>query len=184
MTTWQNRVGLVLACALVAGGCTGGSALSSSTTSTVVAATLPSTTTTTLGEFVELSPNGPAFVTEGDRNEYVEALQFLLVCTGHGRIPTGSPDEATFASLARRCGATRTVEFPEDRKDLRIAGNVTPGDDDLLIVAGEAGRTLTVEIVEGAVQFSVRNEEGNILHDARDGSQWSAVISEDGEFRI
>jgi peptidoglycan hydrolase-like protein with peptidoglycan-binding domain len=215
VTTWQNRVGLVLVCALVAGGCTGGSALSSSTTTAPVASTLPATTTTTLGEYVKLEPNGPVFLTEGDRNEYVEALQFLLVCTGHERItengpavtvdgvfgpittamvaylqaemrrvPTGSPDEATFASLARRCGATRTIEFPEDRNDLRIAGNVTPGDDDLLIVEGEAGRTLTVAIVEGTVQFSVRDEEGNVLHDARDGSQWSAVISEDAEFRI
>jgi len=155
------------------------------------------------------------FLTEGDRSEYVEALQFFLVCTGHERItedgpavsvdgvfgpitsamvayvqaemrliPTGSPDEATFASLARRCGATRTIEFPEDRSDRRIGGNVAPGDDDLLIVDGEIGRTLTVEITEGSVQFSVRNEAGNVLHEERDGTRWSAVLSEDGEYRI
>jgi len=215
MTTWQNRVGLVLVCALVAGGCTGGSALTPSTTTTIAATTLPPTTTTTLGEFVELQPNGPAIATEGDRNEYVEALQFLLVCTGHERItedgpavtvdgvfgpitsamvaylqaemrriPSGSPDEATFASLARRCGATRTIEFTDGSNDRRVAGNVTAGDDDLYIIDGEAGRTLTVEIVEGSIEFSVRDDTGNVLHDARDGSQWSAVISEDGEFRI
>jgi len=175
MTTWQNRVGLVLACALVAGGCTGDSALAPSTSTTVVATTLLATTTTTLGEFIELQPNGPAIATEGDRNEYVEALQFLLVCTGHERItedgpavtvdgvfgpitsamvaylqaemrriPSGSPDEETFASLARRCGATRTIEFTDDSNDRKVAGNVTPGDDDLFIIEGEAGRTLTV----------------------------------------
>ena len=205
----------MLVIALVATACGGTSALTPDTTTTSVANTLPPTTTTTMGEFVTLQPNGPVFLTQGDRSEFVEALQFYLVCTGHEqigddgpsvsvdgvfgpvtssmvayvqaemrRVPTGSPDEATFASLARRCGATRTIEFDADRTDRRVAGNVAPGDDDLLIIDGEIGRTLTVEVTSGNVQFSVRNEAGNILHDVRDGSRWSAVLSEVGEYRI
>ncbi|MCJ7726713.1 MAG: peptidoglycan-binding protein [Acidimicrobiia bacterium] len=216
MRTWWTRTSLVLVVAVVATACGGSSALAPPTSATtVVASTLAPTTTTTLGEFIELTPNGPAFVTQGDRSEFVEALQFYLVCTGHERIsedgasvtvdgvygpitsavvayvqaemrriPSGSPDEATFASLARRCGATRTIDFPADRADRRVGGNVAPSDDEVLIVAGEIGRTLTVEIAEGAVQFSVRNEAGNVLHEERDGSRWSAVLSEDGEYRI
>lgn len=206
----------MLAVAVVASACGGSSALTPATSSTTsVASTLAPTTTTTLGEFIELTPNGPAFVQQGDRSEYVEALQFYLVCTGHERItedgpsvtvdgvygpitsavvayvqaqmrrvPSGSPDEATFASLARRCGATRTIEFDEENTDRRVGGNVAPGDDELLIVTGEVGRTLTVEISEGSVQFSVRNEAGNALHEERDGSRWSAVLSDEGEYRI
>ncbi|MFH2071498.1 MAG: peptidoglycan-binding domain-containing protein [Actinomycetota bacterium] len=214
MRTWWMRTGLLMALALVATAC-GDSALTPDTTSTTVAITLAPVTTTTMGEFIELAPNGPAFLTQGDRSEYVEALQAYLVCTGHERIttdgpavsvdgvygpitsamvayvqaemrriPTGSPDEATFASLARRCGATRDIEFADDQIDRRVGGNVAPGDDELLIVAGEAGRTLTVEVAEGAVQFSVRNEAGNVVHEERDGPRWSAVLSEDGEYRI
>jgi len=214
--TWWTRASLIVALALVASACGGTSALSPvTTTPTSAAVTLAPTTTTTMGEFIELTPNGPVFLTQGDRSEYVEALQFYLVCTGHDqitedggsvsvdgvfgpitsamvayvqaemrRVPSGSPDEATFASLSRRCGAIRTVEFAGDRADRRIGGNVAPGDDDLLIVAGEIGRTLTVELVEGTVQFSVRNEAGNVMHDDRDGPRWSAVLSEDGDYRI
>jgi hypothetical protein len=205
----------MLVIALVASACGGTSALTPETTSTSVAVTLAPTTTTTMGEFITLEPNGPVFLPQGDRSELVEALQFLLVCTGHERIeedgpsvsvdgvfgpvtssmvayvqaemrriPTGSPDEATFASLARRCGATRTIDFDEDRSDRRIGGNVAPGDDDLLIIDGEIGRTLTIEVTSGDVQFSVRNEAGNVLHDDRDGSRWSAVLSEEGEYRL
>ena len=207
---------MLLTLALAASACGDTSALTpTSSSSTTVAVTLAPTTTTTMGEFIELEPNGPVFLTEGDRGEYVEALQFYLVCTGHERltedgpsvsvdgvygpitsamvayvqaemrrIPTGSPDEATFASLARRCGAVRDIEFTDERTDRRIGGNVAPGDDDLLLVAGEIGRTLTVELAEGSVQFSVRDEAGHILHDDRDGPRWSAVLSEEGEYRI
>jgi hypothetical protein len=212
----RTCVGLLLAFALAAAGCGGSSALVPETSSTTtVASTLAPTTTTTMGEFIELQPNGPAILTQGDRGEYVEALQFYLVCTGHEqidtdgpsvsvdgvfgpvtssmvayvqaemrRIPTGSPDAATFASLARRCGATRTIEFDEETPNRMVAGNVAPDDDEVLIVDGEPGRTLTVEVAEGAVQFSVRNAAGNVLHEERDGTRWSAVLSEEGEYRI
>ena len=214
MRTGSRPAVLVAAFALVAVGCNGDSALAPTTTTTT-AVTVPTTSTTTMGEFIELQPNGPAFLTQGDRNEYVEALQFYLVCSGLDRItedgpavsvdgvygpitssvvayvqakmrrvPTGSPDEATFASLARRCGATRTLEFPEDRTDRSVGGNVASGDDELLIVEGEPGRTLTVEVAEGQVRFSVRDEAGNVLHEERDGTRWSAVLSEEGEYRI
>lgn len=201
--------------ALAVSACGGSSALVPSTSSTSTSSTVPQTTTTTMGEFIELQANGPVFLTQGDRGELVEALQFYLVCTGHEslgeegasvsvdgvfgpvtsrmvaivqaemrRIPSGSPDEATFASLARRCGATRTIEFADDETDRRVGGNVASGDDELLIVDGEPDRTLTVEVAEGEVQFSVRDEAGNIFHEERDGSRWSAVLSEAGEYRI
>jgi len=209
------RYGLVLACALIAAGCTGESALAPPISTETTAVTLPPTTTTTMTEFVALQPNGPVFLTQGDRNEYVEALQFYLVCVGRERatadgpgvsvdgvfgpitssmvayvqaemrrVPTGSPDEETFASLARRCGATRSLEFPEDRNDRRVAGNVAPDGDEVLSIAGEPGRTLTIEVGEGAVQFSVRDPAGNVLHDVRDGPRWSGALSAQGEYRI
>ena len=77
---------LLAAGSLLAAACNGGA----EATTTVPTTTLPTTTTTTSGR-LELGPNGEAFLAQGDAGSYVEALQFYLVCTGHGQLTADGP---------------------------------------------------------------------------------------------
>lgn len=72
---------LTLAAALLAPACAAEAVPDTSSSTT---APVASTTTEPTGR-VTLSANGPAFILEGTRGPYVEALQHYLVCTGHGQ---------------------------------------------------------------------------------------------------
>lgn len=157
------------------------------TTSTT---TLPDITTTTAGGRITLEPNGATFIAQGTRGAYVEALQFYLVCTGHGeptegaivtvdgsfgpitatavawyqatlrRIPTGEPDEDTFATMARDCNDDRTITFPAGEVVTEIAGAVAPGDPEVFSFDGASGQILTLAVVEGQVTITVLGPDG------------------------
>ena len=75
----KRIVGLVAGFVLLTSACTAGAAPTTTTTSA------PVTTTTQPGGRIILSVNGPAVIHEGDKGPFVEALQFYLVCTGHGQ---------------------------------------------------------------------------------------------------
>jgi peptidoglycan hydrolase-like protein with peptidoglycan-binding domain len=176
-----------VALALVAAACSGAAAptTTESTTTTEVA------TTTTLGDRITLTPNGNAFIVQGQRGAWVEALQFYLVCTGHGeptpglgsvtvdgsygpitadavayyqaelrRVPSGDPDEATFASLARDCSDERTLTFPVGEVITEIAGNATSGDDEVFQFESGDGQVLTLTPVDGTVTVTVFDASG------------------------
>lgn len=182
---------------VVLGAACTGSGLPTTTTSTTVA----DTTTTTAGGRITLIPNSTPFILQGSRGAYVEALQFYLVCTGHEeptpgalvsvdgnfgpitadavayyqaelrRVPSGDPDEETFASLARDCNQPRTMAFPEGVFTGEIAGNAAPGDDEVFQFAAAGGQVLTFEIVEGLVTVAVTGADGSDIESAVSGTR-------------
>ena len=183
-------------------------------TTTSSGTTVPATTTTTSGR-LELEPNDEAFINEGDRTAFVEALQFYLVCTGHEqlgpdgpaitidgvfgpmtadavawyqaelrRIPTGEPDEATFAQMARDCADPRLVSFPNQQGTLRVAGNVAPGDDELIDLEGVEGRVLTIVVEEGDVQVSLEQADGTRVEQVGLGGGWSGKLPTGAAYRL
>ncbi len=88
-----------------------------------------------------------------------------------GKSITGEPDEETFAGLARVCGERRLLFLISDGQldasgntMLEVAGNVADGDPDLIDLAIDGGRTMTVEVVMRApVDVSVQGPDGTLL---------------------
>jgi hypothetical protein len=79
------------------------------------------------------------------------------------RAPSGNPDAATFASLARECSETRRLVFVDDEPTVEIAGNVAPGDDEAFTFDGETGQVLRLTAVEGAVTITVGGPGGDLV---------------------
>ncbi|MEK7252918.1 MAG: peptidoglycan-binding domain-containing protein [Actinomycetota bacterium] len=183
--------------AVVASACTAASL--PTTTSTSSTTSIP--VATTLGGRITLIPNSTAFISEGERGPYVEALQFYLVCTGHDeptpgaivsvdgsygpitadavayyqaelrRVPSGDPDEETFASLSRDCNQQRTLAFAEGVFTGEIGGNVTSGDDEVFQFAAAGGQVLALEAVEGLVAMTVFAADGSEVTPAINGTR-------------
>jgi hypothetical protein len=164
---------------------------------------------------MELGPNDEPFITQGQTGAYVEALQFYLVCTGHGqltadgpmitvdgqfgpmtadavawyqaelrRMPTGDPDEATFAQLARDCVEPRLVSFPDREGTTRMAGNTAPGDEEIIDLQGVQGRVLTIVVNEGDVQVGLERADGTRVEQVTLGSGWSGKLPTGAEYRL
>jgi hypothetical protein len=88
----RRPVALLALATLLAAACSGDEAATTTTTEVVTTSSSTTSTTTTLpGSLVELEVNGDPILTVGDRNEYVYALQFYLVCTGHEFLWEGGP---------------------------------------------------------------------------------------------
>jgi peptidoglycan hydrolase-like protein with peptidoglycan-binding domain len=195
---------------LVAAACNGGA----EPTTTVPPTTIPPTTTTTSAR-IELEPNGETFLTQGTTGPYVEALQFYLVCTGHGqftadgpeitvdgkfgpmtadavawyqaelrRMPSGDPDEETFAQLARDCTQPRLVVFPEFQGTTRVAGNTAPGDEEVISLEGVEGRVLTIVVDEGDVQVSLERTDGTRVQQVTPGGGWSGKVPTGAAYQL
>ena len=133
-------------------------------TTTTLAPTTSTTTTTTL-------PSGPPLAEEGDRNEIVEAIQFLLNCNGFGdlevdgafgpatlaaieaaqrnlgREVNGAPDDETVAELSRTCPDARRLE---GEGTVAVVGNAAPDDPEVFSIALLSGSTLKVTVTRGA----------------------------------
>lgn len=207
----SSLIALILGVTLAVAACSGDTVpvTTSSSTTTLV------TTTTTPDGRVTLTANGPAFILEGTRGPFVEALQHYLVCTDHAqpttgggsvsvdgvfgpitadavayyqaelrRIPTGDPDEDTFASLARDCDADRTIEFEAGTNTKEVAGNAAPNDDDILVLAGQDGQVLSIQLTEGAVTITVIGPDGSPIDGATATNGWEAELPADGDYRI
>jgi len=58
-------------------------------TTTEAATTTSEPVATTVGDRITLLPNDIAFIVQGQHGPYVEALQFYLLCTGHGEPAPG-----------------------------------------------------------------------------------------------
>lgn len=201
---------LLAAGALLAAACSGGAEAT-----TTVPTTIPPTTTTTTSARLELGPNDEAFLVQGDTGSYVEALQFYLVCTGHGqmtadgptitvdgnfgpmtadavawyqaelrRMPTGDPDEATFAQLSRECDQARLVSFPDREGTVRVAGNTAPGDEELIDLEGVQGRVLAIVVNEGDVQVGLERADGTRVEQITLGGGWQGKLPTDSEYRL
>ncbi len=216
MARVTRRASLLALGALLVAACSGDDAATTTTTEAVTTTSSTTSTTTTLpGSLVELEPNGNPFLTIGDDSEYVFALQFYLVCTGHEtlwpdgpqvtvdgvfgpitadavaiaqaerrRIPTGDPDLWLFASLARACSQERAVVFEDGATTIGVAGNVTEGDDEIFVVSGTEGQSLTVFIVEGNVSYTVTGVDGTEVKSTDDPSNWTGTLPTTQNYRI
>jgi peptidoglycan hydrolase-like protein with peptidoglycan-binding domain len=193
----------------------GAAACSGSGGATTTTEPATSSTTSTTSARITLEENGPVYLKEGDRGAAVEALQFYLVCTGHGqigtdgaeitvdgifgpmtaeavawyqaelrRMPSGSPDEETFASLARDCSEPRLVSFPQHQGTTKIAGNVAPGDDEIIDLEGVQGRVLTVTVGEGDVSAILEQTDGTRVQQVTLGGGWSGKLPTDADYQI
>lgn len=131
----------------------------------------------------QLVEDGPTLAVDGVYGP-ITAAAVSYVQAQMRLVPTGEPDEALFAELSRRCNADRDIELPEDATEVRVAGNVAPGDDEVFIIGGRPGWTLSAEILEGTVQFVVTDSDGNTLKEAREDTPWSVELTEDRDYRI
>ena len=197
--------------ALVAAACNGGSGDTTTTseapttTAPVTSTTAAATTTTT----VPLIENGAAIATVGDRNEVVEAVQFLMNCNGYGpldvdgvfgpataaevavlqadlgREQTGDPDDETLAQLARGCDDSRRVIFDEGATERLVVGNVATADADRFFVraAGEQRMTLSVASATGEVTVTVSGSDGAAF-DEPPGAAWSGVLPSTQDYLV
>ena len=204
----KRIAGLLAGFTLLVSACTTAAAPTTTTTTTATTTTQPS------GRII-LSANGPAFIFETQKGPYVEALQFYLVCTGHGQpsaeggqvtidgsfgpitadavayyqaelrlIPTGDPDEATFASLARDCRDDRTVNFPEGATSVEIAGSTAPGDEEVFIIDGREGQVLGLQTTEGLVEIDVAGIDGTVIESSNAAGPFEAEITTAQQYRI
>lgn len=143
---------------------TSSSTTTTAPTSTTTTTAVPVTTTTTTTTI----PSGPPIAQEGDDNETVEAIQFLLNCSGFGdlvldgdfgpatlaavnaaqeqlgRTVENQVDEETFAELSRLCSETRV--FDGDDAPLTIVGNASPEDPELVGISVPTKGVLAVTV--------------------------------------
>lgn len=204
-------VGLTLGLALVAMACSGETTPTTSSSTT----TAVSSTTSAPTDRVTLTPNDTAFIVEGTRGPYVEALQHYLVCTGHAqpspgggevsvdgvfgpitadavayyqaalrRIPTGDPDEETFASLARDCDGERGIAFDDGEIVMEVAGNTAPGDEEVLTLAGQDGQVLSIAVTDGPVRIAVEGADGTTVDGSESEAGWEAQLPTTQDYHI
>lgn len=184
----------------------GGSGAPAETTTTAPAATTSSTeaTTTSLSTTTSTStttpPSGPPLAVEGDRNEIVEAFQFLLNCNDFGdltvdgvfgpatlaaveaaqeslgREVNGAPDEETMAELSRSCSESRRLE---GEGVVTVVGNAAPEDPETLSAALLSDSTLTITVTQGsAVVVTVTGADGSEAA-LQDPSTWVIETTQD-----
>lgn len=188
---------------LVASACTGGTA-ETTTTSTQAATTTTTTSSTTTTTTIPLIENGPPIAVDGDVNETVEALQFLMNCNGYGPITvdgvfgpntgstveevqadlgrevTGAPDEETLALLSRNCREERRVEIDEeDEGEQIVVENVAPDDPATFFIRVDEGVrfAIVVESDTGEAVVDVRTADGGAVGPGSTRA-WAADISE------
>jgi peptidoglycan hydrolase-like protein with peptidoglycan-binding domain len=166
---------LIMGATLLLASCGGDGALAPSTTlgGAVATTTTPVLPDTTAAPAISISttttlPAGPPMVTEGDKNETVEAFQFLLTCNGFGdlevdgafgpatraavetaqrelgRAITGAPDEDTLVDLSRACIERRRIDDPGS-----VVGNAAPDDPEVYAIALLEGSALSAEFTQG-----------------------------------
>ena len=157
------------------------------TTSTIASPPSVTTSITTVPATTGV-PATPSFILRGETGPYVEALQFLLNCSGHGPLEvdgafgsataaaveqaqddqgaeiTGEPTEATFAALSRACDEPRNLPALGGDHTARAAGNATRDDPDRFTILAEQAQTMRVVIdARDAVDVTVGGEGGTVL---------------------
>ena len=206
----SHRVLALSAVAFIfAASCSSGEAETTVPPSTVAttSSTTSSTTTTTTAP---PTPNGPAIAFEGDRNETVEAFQFLINCNGYaqltvdgafgpaslaaveavqlelGREVTGAPDDETLAILSRGCSEDRRVSIDDaDEGEQITVGNVAEGDPDLYFIRAAEGDRMSVvlETELGGAVVNVRSTDGGAV--GTGGSAvWAVDIDSTGDYLV
>jgi peptidoglycan hydrolase-like protein with peptidoglycan-binding domain len=201
---------LLAVVSLVAAACNG----SGEATTTLPPTTIPPTTTTTsarvelepneepfllqgaTGSYVEalqsylvctghdqMAADGPSITVDGQFGP-MTADAVAWYQAESRRMPSGDPDEATFAQLARDCAEPRVVAFPDRQGTTRVAGNAAPGDDEVFELEGVAGRVLTIVVDEGEVQVGLERADGTRVEQVSLGGGWSGKLPTGSEYRL
>jgi peptidoglycan hydrolase-like protein with peptidoglycan-binding domain len=100
------------------------------------------------------------------------------------RIPTGEPDEETFASLARDCPDDRTMSFADGEISTSIAGNTAPGDEEVFLLDGRDGQVLTMQATDGVVEIQVIGADGTIVESTNPGAAFEAELPSAQQYRV
>lgn len=164
----------------------------STTTTTAPLETTTSSTTMPLG-------GAPLLAAEGDRNETVEAVQFLLNCSGaeiavdgvygpgtRGAVETaqerlgvtvdGVAGDETITALSRACTEPRHLEG-----DSSVVGNTAPGDPGLYTIALLSGTTLRVTVADADLVLTLTDPEG---FEVPTGTPRVWTVEDGGEYRL
>jgi peptidoglycan hydrolase-like protein with peptidoglycan-binding domain len=169
------------------------------TTSTTTTTPETSTTTTTT------EARSPTLAVQGDSNETVEAIQFLLNCNGHGelvvdgvfgpatlaavetaqaslgRTVDGRVDDDTMADLSRSCPENRRLE---GEGVLTVVGNTAPEDPEDLSIALLSGSTVAVTVTQGiGVTVNVIGVDGGEVP-SEGQSTWQIETTQDYRIRV
>lgn len=169
------------------------------TTSSTGAATTTTIVLTTTSTSTTL-PGGPPLAVQGDRNEIVEAFQFLLNCSDFGdltvdgvfgpltlaaveaaqrslgREVNGAPDEETLAELSRSCSERRRLESGEA---VTVVGNAAPDDPEVFSIALLSDSVVTITFIQGAgLTVTVVGADGTEVA-PRDDSTWRIETTQD-----
>jgi hypothetical protein len=167
-------------------------------TTTSISTTTPTSTETTL-------PSSPPLAVEGDNNETVEALQFLLNCNGFGdltvdgafgpatlaaveaaqrslgREVNGAPDDETLAELSRSCSERRRLE---GEGEVTVVGNAAPEDPEVFSVALLSGSTMAVIVTRGTgLVVTVTGADGSEVT-PQDQSMWEIDTTQDYRIEV
>ena len=193
----MKRLAVVLLAALLITAC--GSDEAATTTSTTLAPSTTAATTAAPDTTTTTQPPAQSFILRGEAGPYVEALQFLLNCSGYGPLEvdgtygpatagavglaqadldaevTGEPTEATFAALSRACDAARNLPALGGEVTARAAGNASQDDPDRFTIRAGQAQTMRVSVeARGPVDVTVQGEGGTVLR-RPDGSTGFSV---------
>lgn len=182
MPRQSRRIPALVGLLLIVASCSDGSGDTTTTTDTTVATTTTSSSTTTTQP---PAASGPAIAREGDTNEVVFAIQFLMNCAGYGplevdgafgpataaaieemqadldREVTGEPDDFTLALLSRACADSRRLALGSGA--VAAVGNVSVADPDTYFVEADEGDRLAflVQSTTGEARVQVRDPDGD-----------------------
>jgi peptidoglycan hydrolase-like protein with peptidoglycan-binding domain len=174
------------------------------TTTSTGAATTTTTVPTTTSTSTTL-PGGPPLAAQGDRNEIVEAFQFLLGCNGFGdltvdgvfgpltlaaveaaqrslgREVNGAPDEEILADLSRSCSERRRLE---GEGTVTVVGNAAPDDPEAFSAALLSDSTVTVTFIQGTgLAVTVLGADGAEVT-PQDQSTWRIDTTQDYSIEV
>jgi peptidoglycan hydrolase-like protein with peptidoglycan-binding domain len=205
---------LIAAVSLVAAACGGES--SSDTTSTTLAVDSSTTTSTTRPVVTETTatsttestsstttttqPTDPPLAVQGDRNETVEAFQYLINCNGFadltvdgafgpatqaaveatqvnlGQPVTGTATEGMLEELSRSCAQLRRIE---GEGEIVLVGNAAPDDPEQFSAALLSGSSIVVSATPTAFVEAVLLAPGGEELPPEDGATWEIGATQD-----
>jgi hypothetical protein len=131
----------------------------------------------------QIGPDGPMVTIDGAYGP-ITADAVAMYQAELRRIPTGDPDEATYAMLARDCNEERALDFDAGGGVQRIAGNVTEGDSEIFNMAGADGRVLTMVVAEGGVEVTLEKSDGTLVQSVAAGGGWSGKLDSETDYRL
>lgn len=131
----------------------------------------------------ELWDGGPQLSVDGQYGP-ITADAVAIAQAQRRRIPTGETDGYLFGSLARSCDQERAIVLPDDQTAVLAAGSAAPGDDEVFVVAGLEGQSVTISVVEGAVGSRVEGVDGTVVKAETEPNNWTGAFPATQNYRV